>query len=197
MTMLRALGISRGSRCPLANTGTLWNNQCSHKTIPCRIYRTVPYRAVVPCRTVPCRTVTVNVSLHVEPTWAYRAQFQWHDGEGRLRLDPVSTRTGDGSHRCSISHPFAYHSLPYILQPFFRECHTYRRDGHIVPTTGTSFSGTKSPLAPNALPCVIPYLRDMHKVIQAQFLGVQFDGTGDWRPIWSPDNPLQQLSPPR
>jgi hypothetical protein len=76
----------------------------------------------------------VNGSLHVEPTWAYQAQFQWHDGEGRLTLVLVSNRTGDGSHRCSIFHPFAYHGLPYILQPFFKELKTYRRDGHIAPT---------------------------------------------------------------
>ncbi len=31
--------------------------------------------------------------LHVEPVGSYHAQFHWHEGDGRLTLDPVSART--------------------------------------------------------------------------------------------------------
>jgi hypothetical protein len=55
----------------------------------------------------------------VEPAGSYQAQFHWHDGEGRLTLDPVVVRTTDMVSRKSISHPFAYHSLPYMLLPVF------------------------------------------------------------------------------
>ena len=56
-----------------------------------------------------------NDALHVKPAGAYQAQFYWHDGEGRLTLDPVSTRTVVRSERKSICHSFSYHGLPYII----------------------------------------------------------------------------------
>jgi hypothetical protein len=45
--------------------------------------------------------------------------IHWHEGEGRLTLDPVSKRTTDSSTRRSVSHPFAYHGLQYLLEPVF------------------------------------------------------------------------------
>jgi len=63
---------------------------------------------------------TTTCTIHIEPTGDYQAQFHWHDEEGRLTLDPVSSRTADTSSRKSISHPFAYHGLPYILQLVFQ-----------------------------------------------------------------------------
>ena len=61
-------------------------------------------------------TATFGVQ-YIEPSGSYQAQFNWHDGEGRLTADPVSLRTTNFSTRKPISHPFAYHGLPYMLQP--------------------------------------------------------------------------------
>ena len=58
---------------------------------------------------------TCNGIIHVESAGKYQAQFHWHDGEGRLTLDPVSSRIMDSSMRKSISHPLAYHGLPYMM----------------------------------------------------------------------------------
>ena len=74
---------------------------------------------------------TFSCILHVEPAGNYQARFYWHDGEGRLTLDPVSSRTADSSLRKSISHPFAYHGLPYMLHPVFLTC--YRRTKYNIP----------------------------------------------------------------
>jgi len=63
---------------------------------------------------------TVAGAHQVEQAGAYQAQFHWHEGEGRLTLDPVSKRTADSSSRQSISHPFAYHGLPFLLEPVYR-----------------------------------------------------------------------------
>ena len=57
---------------------------------------------------------------HMELAGADQSQLRWHEGEGRLTLDPVSKRIADASSRRSISHPFAYHGLPYLLQPAFQ-----------------------------------------------------------------------------
>ena len=56
---------------------------------------------------------------HMEPAGACQAEFHWQEGEGRLTLDPVSKRTADASSKRSISHPFAYHGLPFLLRPIF------------------------------------------------------------------------------
>jgi hypothetical protein len=60
---------------------------------------------------------TATGILQVEPAGSYQAQFHWHEGEGRLTLDPVAARSTDLYARKSISHPFAYHGLPYLLPP--------------------------------------------------------------------------------
>jgi len=58
---------------------------------------------------------------HVEPASAYHAHLHWHEwGEGRLNLDYVSKRTAVYSSRRSVSYPFAYHGMPYLLDPVFR-----------------------------------------------------------------------------
>jgi hypothetical protein len=69
---------------------------------------------------------TVLGANHVESAGAYQAQFHWHDGEGRLTLDPVSRRTADASARRSVSGPFAYHGLPYLLELVFRAWQSLR-----------------------------------------------------------------------
>jgi hypothetical protein len=63
---------------------------------------------------------TVAGAHHTEPAGSYEAQFHWHEVEGRLTIDPVSRRTADSSARRSVSNPFAYHGLPYLLEPVFR-----------------------------------------------------------------------------
>jgi hypothetical protein len=122
---------------------------------------------------------TVSGAHQVEQAGAYQAQFHWHEGEGRLTLDPVSKRTADSSSRPSISHPFAYHGLPFLLEPVFRAW----QSEHQRPST----SGSQA-LAGPSLP-----LQDFHPVIQAQFLGVQFSETGGWSPAWKGD---QLATPP-
>jgi len=113
---------------------------------------------------------------HVEPAGSYQSQFYWHDGEGRLTMDPLSTRTMDITTRKSISHPFAYHGLPYLLQPVFASWH--ERPQSSKPTT--------TPPADYSASCLgSPSLRDMHKVIHAQHLGVCFDGTSGWALAWT------------
>jgi len=57
--------------------------------------------------------------LTVEPAGSYQAQLHLHDGEGRFTLDPLPVRSTDMSSRKSISHPFAYHGLPYVIHPVF------------------------------------------------------------------------------
>ena len=76
---------------------------------------------------------------HVEPTDAYQAQFYWHEGGGRLTLDPVSKRTADSSSRRSVSHPFAYHGLSYLLERVFRAWQSLRPRN--APTSGPRQSG--------------------------------------------------------
>jgi hypothetical protein len=70
------------------------------------------------------------------------------------------------SHK-SISHIFAYHDLPYMLQPVFNVWQQHMRQG-------------EAPIAPHADLAAIehpsPSLRDMHRVIQAKHMGVRFDG---------------------
>jgi hypothetical protein len=107
--------------------------------------------------------------LHVEPAGSYQAQFHWHDGEGRLTLDPVSARLTDLTDRKSISHPFAYHGLPYLLLPVFTAWKEHSRKWS-TPAPTTSDPDQPSQASPS--------LRDMHKVIQAKHLGVRFDGSG-------------------
>jgi hypothetical protein len=63
--------------------------------------------------------ITTTCILHIEPAGNYQAQFNWHDGEWWLTLDPASSRTADTSSRKSISHLFAYHGLSYMMQPKF------------------------------------------------------------------------------
>ena len=62
----------------------------------------------------------------MEPAGAYQAQFHWHEGGGRPTLDPVSRRTADSSAYRSVSNPFAYHDMPYLLEPVFRAWHAER-----------------------------------------------------------------------
>jgi len=108
---------------------------------------------------------------HTETAGAYQAQFHWHEGEGRLTLDPVSKRTADSSARRSVSHPFAYHGLPYLLEPVFRAWQEGRPRGATTPGRTGPAGGLS--------------LQDCHPVIQAQFLGVQFTEAGDWSPAWN------------
>ena len=124
---------------------------------------------------------TVAGARQVEQAGAYQAQFHWHEGEGRLTLDPVSKRTADSSARRSISHPFAYHGLPFLLEPVFRAWHLERTR----PSTSTGY-GLLDPISP---------LQDLHPVIQAQFLGVRFPESGGWSPAWNPHN--NNSPPPR
>jgi hypothetical protein len=63
---------------------------------------------------------TVKGAHHIKPAGAYQALFHWHEGACRLALDPVSRRTTDTSSRRSVSHPFAYHGLSYLLQSVFQ-----------------------------------------------------------------------------
>ncbi len=76
-------------------------------------------RFCITLRTGHHYTTTAGVH-HTELARAYQAQFHWHEGEERLILDPVSKRTADSYARRSVSHPFAYHGLPYLLEPVFR-----------------------------------------------------------------------------
>jgi hypothetical protein len=55
---------------------------------------------------------TATRVMHVEPAGSYQAQFHWHDGEGRLTLDPFVVRSTDMASRKSMSHPFVYNGLP-------------------------------------------------------------------------------------
>jgi hypothetical protein len=55
-----------------------------------------------------------------EPAGSSKAQFHWHEGEGQLTLDPVSKWAAESSTRRSVSNTFAYHGLPYLLQPVFQ-----------------------------------------------------------------------------
>ncbi len=52
---------------------------------------------------------------HVEPACAYHAQFHWHEGEGRLTLDPTR-RFSDAETRLSsdLSRTLPYHQLPSL-----------------------------------------------------------------------------------
>jgi hypothetical protein len=82
--------------------------------------------------------------------------FHCHDGEGRLTLDHVSKRTADASSRSSVSHSFAYHGMPYLLQSVFQAWHNER------PWTTPPLDHRLAGLS----------LHDYHLVIQAQCLGV-------------------------
>jgi hypothetical protein len=113
-------------------------------------------------------TIATGV-LHVEPDGSYQAQFHWHDGEGRLTLDPVAARSTDLTEQMSISHPFAYHDLPYMLLLVFT---VWKQRLHDWSASATGVTG-QSPMSQAS-----PSLRDMHKVIQAHHLGVRFDGFG-------------------
>jgi hypothetical protein len=75
---------------------------------------------------------------HVKPA-SYRAQFHWHEEEGQLTLDHVSKRTADSSSRRSVSHPFAYHGMPYLLEPVFRAWQSLRPRN--APPSGPRQSG--------------------------------------------------------
>ena len=96
---------------------------------------------------------TAAGAQQVEPAGAYQAQFHWHEGEGGLTLDPVSKRTADASSRRSISHPFAYHGLPYVLQHVFQAWSVEAARG--VPIHGQRRPGQGLSL------------QDFHPVIQA------------------------------
>jgi hypothetical protein len=123
--------------------------------------------------------ITATGTPQVEAAGAYQAQFHWHEGEGRLTLDPVSKRTADSSTRRSVSHPFAYHGLPYLLEPVFHAWQVGRPHGPEAQGL-QKLSGGLS-------------LQDFHPVIQAQFLGVQFTETGEWSPAWTePSSPSRR-----
>jgi len=125
-------------------------------------------------------------AYHVEQAWAYKAQFHWHEGEGRMTLDLVLKRTADSSSRRSISHPFAYHGLPFLLEPVFRAWQPERPRA----TTSDGLRNARHGLS----------LQDFHPVIQAKFLGVKFTESGDWSLSWKegapPLSPLRQQAPP-
>jgi hypothetical protein len=108
----------------------------------------------------------VSGAQHVEPASAYHAQFHWHEGEGRLTLDPVSRWTVDSSSRRSVSNPFAYHGQPYLLEPVFRAWQSLRPRRNAPPSGPRQSRQGLS-------------LQDFHPVIQAHFLGVQFTESGD------------------
>ena len=78
--------------------------------------------------------------------------------------------------RKSISHPFAYHGLPYMSQPVFTVWQKHMREGE-APTSSKADQAIDE--HPN------PSLRDMHRVIHAKRLGDRFDGAGGWSPAWS------------
>ena len=59
---------------------------------------------------------TTSETEHIKPVVAYQAQFHEHEGEGRLTMDPVPNWHANASSRRSVSHPFAYYGLPYLLQ---------------------------------------------------------------------------------
>ena len=132
------------------------------------------------------RYESVSGAHHVESAGVYQAQFHWHEGEGRLTMYPVSRRTTDSSSRRFVSCPFAYHGLPYLLEPVFRAWQSLRpryapHPGPRKPMQGLS-------------------LQDFHPVMQARYLGVQFNESGEWTPSWKeeprPFSPqLQQASP--
>jgi len=115
----------------------------------------------------------------MEPTGTYQAQFHWHDGEGRLTLDPVSRRKADSSARRSVSHPFAYHGMPYLLEPVFRAWQAERPRFGTPPANRKQVGGLS--------------FQDFHPAIQAQYVGVQFTETGEWSPTWKEEVP--SLSP--
>jgi hypothetical protein len=78
---------------------------------------------------------------HTEHVELYQAQFLWHEGEGRLTLDHVSKRTADSSSRRSVSHLFAYHGLPYLLEPVFQAWQAERPRGTTQPGHHKRFGG--------------------------------------------------------
>ena len=88
-------------------------------------------------------------------------------------MDPVSKRTADSSSRRSISHPFVYHGMPFLLELVFRAWQLER----VRPSTSAGHCA-----AGPSLP-----LQDFHPVIQAQFLGVQCPETCGWSPAWNGD----------
>ncbi len=49
-------------------------------------------------------SITSSCVLHVEPHGSYQAQFHWHDGEGRLTLDPVAVRVTAMTSRIMACH---------------------------------------------------------------------------------------------
>jgi len=109
-------------------------------------------------------TITTKPSLE-HNTWSMQertsqAQFHWHEGESRLTLNPVSRRNADTSSRRSVSSPFAYHGLPYLLEPVFRAWQSLRP--RYAPPSGPRLSSQGMSL------------HDFHPVIQAQFLGEHF-----------------------
>jgi hypothetical protein len=123
---------------------------------------------------------------HVEPAGAYHTQIHWHEGEWRLTLDPVSKRTANSSSRRSVSHSFNYHGMPYLLEPVFRAWQSLRPRN--VPPSGPRQSGQGLSL------------QDLHHVIQAQFLGVQFTESRECSPSWKEESrplslQLQHASP--
>jgi len=110
-------------------------------------------------------TIVAGVQ-HMELAGAYQAKFHWHEGEGHLTLDLVSKRNTDASSMRSVSHPFAYHGMTFLMQPVVLAWHAERpRD----PTTFRPWHST-----PRLT------LEDVHSVIHAEFLGVQFTESGDW-----------------
>jgi hypothetical protein len=88
--------------------------------------------------------------------------------------------------RKSISHPFAYHGLPYMMQPVFTAWQHHLRYGE-APTA------PHADLATSAHPN--PSLWDMHMVIHANPLNVRFDGAGGWSPSWSQPNTASPSRP--
>jgi len=105
---------------------------------------------------------TAAGAQHTESAGHYQAQFHWHCGEGRLTLDPLSKRTVGAFDRRYVSRPFAYHGMPYLLKPLFQ---AWQNEwSQINPPTGN-------------ITAVLP-LRDFYPIIQAQYLGVHFIGSG-------------------
>ena len=98
----------------------------------------------------------------------------------------MSRRTADSSARRSVSHPFAYHGMPYLLEPGFRAWQA-KRPRSRTPSGNRKKAGGIS-------------LQDFHPVIQAQYMGVQFTEAGEWSPSWKEEVPslipnLHQVPP--
>ena len=77
----------------------------------------------------------------------------------------MSMRTADSSARRSISHPFAYHGMPFLLDPVF---HAWQASRPRIPASSCQRNSGQG-----------LSLSDFHPIIRAKFLGVQFLEPGD------------------